>query len=146
MRVQVQFNAALQCDVTLWPETDGERALLRAAFDRDPGTEAVVNVQVAKGLNGYGAQREQPTLCVLPIEVQGIVKADLEQPWLTVEQIISDIKTAIETDDAGLGGLLTKTFVRGRTRTVPREPGATVVGAGLEYRFTYAEFWGGGQA
>jgi hypothetical protein len=61
-----------------------------------------------------------------------------------VEQIIADIKQAIETSDRGLGGLLARPLVRGRIRFSHREPGSTVVGASVEYRATFAESWGGG--
>lgn len=78
----------------------------------------------------------------LPIEVQAIARADLDQPWLTVEAVIADVKHAIETADRTLGGLLARNLLRGTTRTLPREPGATAIGAAVQYAAIYLETWG----
>lgn len=78
----------------------------------------------------------------LPFEVQALAKADTAQPWLTIEAVLDDLKRAMETVDRTLGGLLTRDLLRGRTRTLRREPGATTVGAARSYTATYVESWG----
>jgi hypothetical protein len=77
----------------------------------------------------------------LPVECQAIGKVTLDAAWLTVEAIIADIRKAIETGDRTLDGLLTRDLVRGRTRALPRDPGSTQIGAGVEYRATFLESW-----
>jgi hypothetical protein len=89
------------------------------------------------GFDGSGGL----TVTVLPIDVQALARADQTQPWLTIEAVIADIRRAIESGDRGLDGLLTTALVRGRTRALPRETGATTIGAGVEYRATFAEGW-----
>lgn len=78
----------------------------------------------------------------LPIQVQAIVKDSVAGPWMAIEKIIEDIKTAVETDRTLGGALLPRGLERGSTRALDREPGSVTVGAGLEYRLTYAEEWG----
>jgi hypothetical protein len=77
-----------------------------------------------------------------PIEVQAIVTPDLDKAWLSVEAIVGDIKRAVETDDRTLAGLVPRTIERGTTRVLPRDPGVSVVGAGVTYLVPYAESWG----
>ncbi len=78
----------------------------------------------------------------LPIVVQALAKADLDEPWLVVESLLGDLKRAIETEDRTLGGLLKSELQRGSTRTLAREPGSTTVGAAITYRCEYVEVWG----
>src|SRR4051812_20178531 len=56
-------------------------------------------------------------LTQLPVDLQIIARADVAQPWLTVEAGIADIKRAIETSDRTFG-LLTRPLQRGRTRSL----------------------------
>lgn len=81
-------------------------------------------------------------LTLLPVEIAAIAKADVANPWVTVEAVIADIKRAVETADRGLGGLLTRGLQRGRTRSLDREPGATSIGAAIPYSATYLDAWG----
>jgi len=104
----------------------------------------VVRDDIPSDQSGHGVDADGVIVTMLPVEVQAIVKADLEQPWVTVEAVIADIKRAIETGDRGLGGLLTLNLFRGRIRALTREPGSTFVGAGVEYRAIFAESWSGG--
>lgn len=77
------------------------------------------------------------------LEIQAIAKADLEEPWVTVEEVIADIKRAVELDDRTLGDLLTtKGMERGATRMLEREPTSLTVGAGVTYRLMFVEAWG----
>lgn len=81
------------------------------------------------------------TYLQLPIEIQVIAKANLDEPWVAIEAGIGDVKRAMELPDRTLGGLA-NTMERGGVRTLPREPGSTAVGAGVGYVVTFAETWG----
>ena len=78
----------------------------------------------------------------LPLTLQAIAKADLEEPYLAAEQVLGDIKKAVELADRTLGGLVKRQIQRGPTRTLPREPGSTTVGVGITYIVPYTELWG----
>lgn len=90
-----------------------------------------------------GHQAEK-VVVTLPIELQALAKASLEEPWLNVEAVLGDIKRAVELPDRTLGGLLLRQWgiQRGTTRTLPREDGSLSVGIGLTYRLPYYELWG----
>lgn len=77
-----------------------------------------------------------------PIQLVALGKADLSQPWVTLENIVGDIKRAIETGDRRLGGLVKSDLQRGATRIVPREPGSLTIGVSVTYVVTIAEPWG----
>ena len=78
----------------------------------------------------------------LPVGIQAIVRADAEDPWKTIEEIIEDIKRAVEIDH-DLGRLLIlRGLGRGETQPLDRESGGTFVGAEVEYRLTFIEGWG----
>jgi hypothetical protein len=81
-------------------------------------------------------------LVALPIQIAAVAKADLDAPWVIVEQLISDIKKAIELEDRTLGGRVKRQIKRGSTRTLPRESGSTKVGVTVEYSAPYTELWG----
>jgi hypothetical protein len=76
------------------------------------------------------------------VGVCAIAKADLDAPWVSIETILGDIKTAIELEDRTLGGLLLTPMERGSTRTIDRETGSTTVGAMVTYNLAYTETWG----
>ena len=78
----------------------------------------------------------------LPITIYALADADLDQPWVAVEAMLAAIKTAVETADHRLGETVKRAIERGPTRTIPREPGSTVVGAGITYYSPYEETWG----
>jgi hypothetical protein len=78
----------------------------------------------------------------LPYEIQALARADLDQPWLTVEQVIADIKTAVELEDRTLGGLVKRQIKRGTVRTLGRDDGSTAVGAAVTYLAPFTETWG----
>ncbi len=121
----------------------GELPLL-GPDDPPAAIAVIVRDELAADLSGYGEAPDGITVSVLPIECQAVAKADLEQPWVLVEAVISDIKQAIETSDRSLGGILVLPLKRGRTRAFGREPGSTIVGAAVPYLATFAEQWGGG--
>lgn len=76
----------------------------------------------------------------LPVEVWAIAKTT--EPWGTVEAVVADIKTAIETDRDLAGTLLPRGLERGVTQALQREDGQQYVGASVAYRLVYAEEWG----
>jgi hypothetical protein len=82
-------------------------------------------------------------LTQVPVDIQAIARADVDQPWLTVEAIIADIKRAIETARSHARRTADADLQRGRTRTLSREPGATCIGASVQYAPIYLETWGG---
>lgn len=78
----------------------------------------------------------------LQIEVQAIAKADVNQSWLKAEELLADIKKAVELSDRTLGGLTPNRIERNGARTLPRDTGATTVGASVFYATNYIEAWG----
>lgn len=88
----------------------------------------------------------------LPIEIQALANAASDADWATagfkgpyvlIEALLGDLKRAIEVADRSLGGLIAENAMEpGPTRTLPREPGQTVVGVALTYTVTYKEAWG----
>jgi hypothetical protein len=82
-------------------------------------------------------------LLVLPFSVRALAKDSLDVPWLTIEAIVGDIKTAIEAGgDARFGGLLNSEIERGPVVVLDREPGSQTVGAAVVYRCSWKECFG----
>ena len=79
---------------------------------------------------------------LLPVNIAAVAKADLSAPYLVVEQVIGDIKRAIELEDRYLGGLVEWPLERGPVQTLTREPGSTTVGAAVTFAIRYTEGWG----
>lgn len=86
-------------------------------------------------------QGEQ-VLLQLPLGLCALAKADLAEPWIAVETLLGDIKTAFELPDRTLGGLLRGQVERRPTLTLEREPGSTTVGVCVGYMARYTEVWG----
>lgn len=99
----------------------------------DPDSALVV----VPGDTQPGANRME----VLPVEIQGVAKADLDRPYLAVEAMLSDVAESIELEDRTLGGLI-KSMELGAARALPREDGSTVVGVGQTYLLSYIREWG----
>ncbi len=78
----------------------------------------------------------------LPFTISAIAKADLEAPWRTVEQVLSDVRKAVEIEDRTLGGILNNALERTGIRTLKREAGSTTVGVAVTYTATFKEGWG----
>lgn len=78
---------------------------------------------------------------VLPIEIQAIAKADLNQPYMAAETVFSDVARAMELTDRTLGGLV-KDIEIGPTRLLPRDDGSTAVGTSIVYELSYVRVWG----
>lgn len=81
-------------------------------------------------------------LTVLPVEIQVVGKANLDKPWLLIEDALGDVKQAMETTDRTLGGLVPRQITRGMTRTLAKEPGSTVIGVSITYHCPMLEAWG----
>lgn len=85
---------------------------------------------------------------LLPVNFVALAKPTLSEPWVIVEQVIADIKKAIELEDRTLGGLLTggrnnpEGLIRGTTEVAVRQSGSDAVGAMVTYVCHYAEAWG----
>lgn len=103
----------------------------------DPDTAIVI-------LPGDDAVKQQgkAILLVLPIELHLLAKVDSDAPWVAIEELLAAVKTAIELDDDLLRANDKNAFQRGPTRTLPREPGSTAIGAVLTFFYTYSETWG----
>lgn len=115
----------------------GETPMLGPS-DPEAAVALLVRDDQIENLGGQGAD---DIVVQLPVEVQAIAKASQGQPGLTLEAVIADVKRAVEQGDRCLDGLLTRDMLRGRTRTLPREPGATSIGAGVGYTMFYLDPW-----
>lgn len=121
-------------------------------------TDAGFNVVLGEKTQ-FGESDPLPAICIVPapdapthngenvsavwaVEIQAIAEVDINQPVVVPEQVIGDIKVAIETEDRTLGGLVPSRIRRGSTRTLPREPGSTICGVGITYGFQLTEQWG----
>lgn len=65
----------------------------------------------------------------------------LDDAWMLVEQLLADIKRAVELTDRKLGGLLYN-MERGPARPLPRQEGSLTVGAIMTYELSWKEDWG----
>lgn len=83
-----------------------------------------------------------------PIDIVVLVRPEITEPWVLVENALADIKKAVELEDRTLNGLLIGGrdnpggLVRGTTETFPRQTGAEVVGVSITYACPYAEAFG----
>lgn len=76
-----------------------------------------------------------------PINIHAVVKVSLDDPWTAAEQVIADIKRAIETTDQGFEGLV-QDLTRDGVSVQAREAGSLVVSVTVPYRFVFREAWG----
>lgn len=79
---------------------------------------------------------------VWPMVFAAVVRGECTDVWLEVEQVLADLKTAIELPDRSLGGLLQHPFERGTTQSLERETGSLVSGVAVTYQLVYTEDWG----
>jgi hypothetical protein len=110
----------------------------KVEFSEDDPTHAVGVVVLNDDVRYVG----ENVSIMLPIECQAIAKVDINVPWVAAEQILGDIKLAMEQPDRSLGGLIPGFIKRGSTRVLPRDPGSTTVGVGVTYLVPYVETWG----
>lgn len=132
----------------------GEEIDEDAVFETDAGANVWLGETPGFGENdpdvaiGIVPGDEEPTrnaenvIVELPVEIQAVANADLDEPWLAVEQVLADVKRALELEDRLMGGLLSEFMTRGATRTISRQDGSTAVGFGLTYVCVYREKWG----
>ena len=94
--------------------------------------------------SGFGDPRGQDQPLRMSMSVQAIASADLDQPWIAAEQVLSDIKKAMEDPDVDSWPDAVKDFGPGSPRdsTLEREEGSTFVGAAANYAILYLETWG----
>lgn len=97
--------------------------------------------EVALAIVVYDTVVEPNRMELLPLEVQGVAKADLEAPYLAAETVLADVCQAVEGADLTLGGLIKRMDV-GITRALPREDGSTTVGFGQTYLLRRVREWG----
>lgn len=113
----------------------GERPVLGPD---DP--DASIDVIVSADEPGYQGENVYVTL---PVIVRAVARASIgATAWETVEAIIADIKTAIETDHDLDGLLVARGLERGSVEPRDREPGDEIVAAGIQYSLKYLEQWG----
>lgn len=79
---------------------------------------------------------------LLPVTIAALAKADLDEPWMSAEAVLADIKRAVELADRTLGGAVRDRMQRGITRTLQREPGSVTVGIAIQYLCPIVEKWG----
>ncbi len=99
-------------------------------------------IVIAPGDEEVRIQQGGKLFIAWPISIQAVAKAELQDGWLTIEAVVSDIKKAVELSDRTLGGLVEQHLQRGATRTLPREPGSLTIGASVLYVANYSETWG----
>lgn len=96
----------------------------------------------SQGLGGGTGAHIQTQLSILVLALVTVnTLVGMDPPHIHAENVIHDIKRAMELDDRTLGGLVNG-MRRGATRAIPREEGSTIVGASVEYVMVYSEEWG----
>lgn len=76
------------------------------------------------------------------LEIHAVANPTLDDSWMVVEQLLADIKRAMELPDRRLGGLLHADMERGPARALPRQEGSLTVGATMTYTLPWKEGWG----
>ena len=122
-------------------ETDAGRAVYQGDIPQlgpDDPDQAIAVVPRTDDPRMIGRAAFQVTV---PVDVHAVVKVSLDDPWTTAEQVVADIKRAIETDDQTFEKLV-QDMTRDGVSIQPREAGSTVVAVTVPYRFTFREQWG----
>lgn len=90
------------------------------------------------------AERSQTmrVLSDLQIGIAVVAKISDAEPGLRVEELVEDVKRAIELEDRTLGGLLTTYLERAGTNVFERDMGGEQIGLVVTYRAPVAESWG----
>ena len=100
---------------------------------------AAIAMEVQEDIPSFQGEH---VVVTVPVDIQAIVKADADEPWMTVEAIVTDIKTAVEVDRDLAGTLIARGLMRGTVRPLDREAGSQYVGAAVQYRLLMKESWG----
>src|SRR3990170_287171 len=111
----------------------GERPVLGPD---DPTASIMIDVRDDE----VGHQGEH-VVVALPVSVRAVVKAGSGDPWLAVEAVLADIKTAVEADHDLGGILLPRGLERASSEQRDREAGDDVVGAAVGYVLRFRELW-----
>ena len=120
--------------------------LIEVGFVPDIGAEAEVGdvssaLAVVVGEDAVQSNTLKASV-TLPITIHALARGTRAAAWMTVEDVLADIKEVVEVDDWTLGGLVNVRLEKGSTRTMVREAGSLMVGAEIEYLATYPESWG----
>jgi hypothetical protein len=82
----------------------------------------------------------------LPLQVSALARviswADYEDAWMRAEDVLADIKQALEIEDRTLGGVVPNDLRRGSTVTLERGEGQTTLGIAITYEAVYHTGWG----
>jgi hypothetical protein len=103
-------------------------------------------IAVVPGETGPLSQRQLMKAAeTLPIQIAALARVlgwqDYARAWMRAEDILSDVKAAVEQDDRTLGGLAID-VTRGPVLTLERGEGQTSIGCAIRYDVTYATSWG----
>lgn len=134
-----------------------ELILIASGYDTDAGESVFLGAEVTLGPDDPGVaiaidvgedsvgqtHGPAPTLQIqLPIEIQAVAVATMASPWIAVEQVLSDIKKAIELNSVTWLVDLVQELTRGSTETLERSEGSITVGASITYTVLMFEEWG----
>lgn len=136
-----------------------EQVTTELGFNTDAGKFIFLNVRPNLGPDNPDAviaivpQDESPVLLTAqtiggdwPIEVIAIANAseNRDEPWLIVEDVLADIRRAIELEDRTFGGALVSPFDMevGIARTFGRESASESVAVSQTYTFRTQRVWG----
>jgi hypothetical protein len=103
-------------------------------------------IAVVPGETGPLSERQlMKTAETLPIQIAALARVlswqDYAHAWMRAEDVLSDIKAAVEQDDRTLGGLAID-ITRGPVLPLERGEGQTTIGCAVTYDVTYATAWG----
>lgn len=76
------------------------------------------------------------------VDIHAVANPTLDDPWTVIEQLLADVKRAMELPDRRLGGLLAGDFTRGPARPLTREDRSLTAGVSLTYQLQWKEGWG----
>lgn len=136
-------DAGLNIEMGEWPRSGEDDPLAAIAVTVDDDRP--------QPTTGSRAQAE------VPVQVWALVPVGTADPQLAIEDIIVDIKEAVEleaqpdrtralgtTEDGQPIGTVPKGVSRGTTLALRRREGSGFVGGGVEYVLTFEESYGGG--
>ncbi len=127
-------------------ETDAGLHLYHGPVNLGPDDPQLA-IAIAPGPASVTIQQNAKTV-LMSVDLHALAKENLDDPLLVVEDLIGDIKRAIEsaeTAQRNLAGLASK-IDAGDVEPLPRQEGSTTVGARVEYRIDYQESWGDPEA
>lgn len=105
-------------------------------------------IALTVGEDQLNAQQLGKYFITLPLNIVAFAKPDIDEPWLVVEQLLTDIKVVFESDDPTFGGLIRQGndnsvgLYRGTTEVLERRSGTDVCGVMVSYGAPYTEAFG----